>query len=213
MFRILFYCLGAFSTALGVVITINANLGVSPITSLPYVVSLVTKIDIGILFVVLFVFIIILQIVLLGKDFKWINLTQIFISSLFGYFVVVAEFIVGDFTLPSYPGRFLMLLTGNFLISLGVTMYVDAKLVPMPAEGLATALAQKLNRPFYQMKLTIDSGFALSALIISIAVFGRLYGLREGTIIGAVLIGWMIKFIQKAIKPVMNKLCFDQTSL
>jgi uncharacterized membrane protein YczE len=80
----------------------------------------------------------------------------------------------------------------------------------MPIEGLANTLVLKTKRPFYQMKITVDCAIAISALIISIAVFGRIYGLREGTIISAVLIGWMIKLIQKVVHPVMDKLCFDQ---
>jgi uncharacterized membrane protein YczE len=211
IFRIIFYCSGAFFTALGVVITINANLGVSPVTSLPYVLSLVTNIDVGICFMAFFALIITIQIAILRKNFKLINLTQIIISTLFGYFVILAEFIVGDFVLPTYPGRLLMLLSGIFFVALGITLYVDAKLVPMPVEGLANAIMQKLKRPFYQMKLTVDCSTVLCSVIISFIVFGRLHGLREGTIISAVLIGWMIKIVQKAIHPIMDKLCFDQT--
>jgi len=129
---------------------------------------------------------------------------------MFGYFVILTEFIAGGIVFFSYPGRLLLLLTGNFLVALGVTMYVHAKLVPMPIEGLANTLVLKTKRPFYQMKITVDCAIAISALIISIAVFGRIYGLREGTIISAVLIGWMIKLIQKVVHPVMDKLCFDQ---
>jgi len=210
LLRVIIYCLGTFSTALGVVVTINANMGVSPVTSLPYVLSLASHIDVGFLFMLFFALIITMQIIVLRKDFKWINLTQIIFSTLFGYYVIFAEFIVRDFALHSYPGRLLMLLTGNFLIAFGITLYVGVKLVPMPVEGFASALAQKFNKPFYQMKLTLDCCIVLCAVIISIVIFGRLYGLREGTIISAMLIGWMIKLIQKIMKPVLDKLCFDK---
>ena len=209
LLRILFYSLGAFFCANGVVLTINANLGVSAASSLPYVLSLVTNIDVGICFMAFFVLLISAQIIILRKDFKWVNLTQIIFATMFGYFVIIAEFIIGDFTLASYPGRLLILLAGNFMIALGVTMYVDVKLVPMPVEGLANALMQKIKKPFYLMKITVDSGTALCALIISLLAFGRILGLREGTLISSVMIGWMIKMIQKVLHPIMEKLCFD----
>jgi len=203
--------LGTFITALGVVTTINANMGVSPVTSLPYVLSLATNIEVGAYFMIFFALVVAIQIIILRKDFKWINLTQIIFSTLFGYYVIFAAFIVGGFTPVSYPARLLTLLTGNFLIALGITLYVGVNLVPMPIEGRAAALARKLNQPFYRMKLAVDCGVVLCALTISIIIFGRVYGLREGTIVSAILIGWMIKLIQKAAKPAIDKLCFGKT--
>ena len=172
IFRVIVYCIGAFFTALGVAFAINAALGVSPVTSLPYVLSLVTNIDVGIWFIFIFMVILILQILILRKDFKWITMTQILISTLFGYFVIFAQFIIGDFVIPSYPGRLLTLLIGNFCIAFGVTLYVSVRLVPMPVESLAKALSEKLKKPFYKMKLCIDCTIVLTALIFLLYPLG-----------------------------------------
>ena len=209
MLRVLFYCFGMFLIALGAVITINANLGVSPVTSLPYVLSLVTNMDVGITFVAFYIVLIIIQIILLRKNFKWINLTQILFSTVFGYFIILAEYVVGDFVIPSYPGRLLMLLVGVSVLSLGITIYVGTKLVPVPSEGLVSALAQLLNRPFAQIKIAFDCTVVLCAVIISFIAFGELRGIREGTVICSILIGLMIKGYQKAVIPALNKICFE----
>jgi len=198
-----------FLIALGAVITINANLGVSPVTSLPYVLSLVTNMDVGITFVAFYIVLIIIQIILLRKNFKWINLTQILFSTVFGYFIILAEYVVGDFVIPSYPGRLLMLLVGVSVLSLGITIYVGTKLVPVPSEGLVSALAQLLNRPFAQIKIAFDCSVVLCAVAISFIAFGELRGIREGTIICSILIGLMIKGYQKAVIPALDKLCFE----
>ena len=42
------YCLGLFIMALGVTFSVKSALGVSPVTSLAHVVSLITRIDLGI---------------------------------------------------------------------------------------------------------------------------------------------------------------------
>jgi len=206
MLRVFFYASGLFLVALGAVVSVNSNLGVSPVSSLPYVASVVSNINLGVCFTVIFAGYIIIQIVTLRKDFKWINLTQIAVSGMFGYFVELARVLAGDFVIPTYHGRLLMILISTVLIGTGVVMYVGARLVPMPSEGMANAFAQKWGRPFYQMKIAVDCSIVAGAVILSLMAFGTIYGVREGTVICAVLIGWVVKRVQKVLKPVMERL-------
>ena len=47
LMRILLYCVGLLFMAFGVAFSVNSNLGVSPVNSLPYVISLILKVDLG----------------------------------------------------------------------------------------------------------------------------------------------------------------------
>ena len=63
--RLLFYCLGLFIMALGVSFSVVSDLGVSPVNSLPYVLSEVFQTDMGIWTIGVFAFYILLQAVIL----------------------------------------------------------------------------------------------------------------------------------------------------
>ena len=100
--RVVIYAIGLLVLAFGVAFSVNSNLGVSPVNSFPYVVSLIVGKSLGTCVTVIFISYILLQILILRKDFQWINLTQILCSTLFGKFVDMAKMIVGDFTIPTY---------------------------------------------------------------------------------------------------------------
>lgn len=68
--RIVIYLAGLFFVALGVAFSVNSNLGVSPVNSLPYVVSRILGKDLGTCVTVIFIGYILIQILLLRKAFR-----------------------------------------------------------------------------------------------------------------------------------------------
>ena len=150
-----------------------------------------------------------MQILILRKDFQWINLSQILFSTLFGKFVDFAKMVLDGFCFPTYAGRLLMLAISIVLIAIGISMYMGAKLVNMPTEGLASAIAAKLpNKEFHQTKVMVDCASVGTALILSVCFLGGLQGIREGTIISAIVIGKVIPYANKLTKPILQKFCF-----
>ena len=207
--RIVAYAIGLLILAFGVAFSVNSNLGVSPANSFPYVVSLIIDQKMGTCVTVIFICYILLQILILRKDFQWINLTQILFSTLFGKFVDFAKLVLGDFCISTYAGRLLMLGISVVLIAIGISMYMGAKLVNMPTEGLASAIASKLpNKEFHQVKVMVDCASVSAGLILSLIFLGSLQGIREGTIISAIVIGKVIPYANKVTKPILQKFCF-----
>lgn len=84
--------IGLFVMALGVVLSVKANLGTSPISCPPYVFSLSFPLTMGMTTILMNMGLILLQIILLRKDYEWIQLTQIVTVSIFGLFI--------DLTMP-----------------------------------------------------------------------------------------------------------------
>ncbi|HBT19466.1 MAG TPA: hypothetical protein DEA52_05355, partial [Clostridiaceae bacterium] len=78
------YVVGLFVLAMGVAISVKSNLGVSPVSSLPYVLSVITPMEMGYYTMAVFAFYIFLQFLLLGKDFKVYSTLQIVGSIAFG---------------------------------------------------------------------------------------------------------------------------------
>ncbi len=209
--RTLLYCLGLIFIAFGVAFSINSNLGVSPVNALPYVVSLITDINLGNCIIAVFSFYILLQVIILRKEFRLIDLTQILFSTLFGYFTDFSKWVLGDFVIPTYFGQLVMLGISILLIATGITLYVNARLVNMPMEGLTQAVSTKITKkPFHDTKVIIDCSVVILAVIFSVVFLKDLEGVREGTVISAFLIGRVMKPIQKKLVPVINKVVYKE---
>ena len=157
-----------------------------------------------------FCFYILLQILILGRKFHPVNLLQILFSTIFGYFVDFSKMVLGDFAIPTYFGQLTMLAISIPLIALGIVLYMDAQLVPMPMEGLSSCLAEKFGVSFPNMKTIIDCLVVGIGLILCFVFLGGLDGLREGTIITAVVTGKVIAIFKKPLSPILKKICFGE---
>ena len=208
--RIIVYTLGLWVLAFGVAISVNSKLGVSPVNSLPYVVSLISGKELGTCVVIIFLIYILAQIVILRKEFKWFNLAQIICSTVFGYFVDLSKWILGDFALPTYAGRLVMLAVSIVLVSIGVFLYLSVDLLNMPMEGLTKAMSQKIfkKKPFHEVKVLTDCTVVGLGIILSFAFLGELQGIREGTVLSALLVGKVMKQLQKWWLPAIERFCY-----
>lgn len=202
------YAAGLLFMAFGVAFSVNSGLGVSPVNSLPYVVSLVLGVDMGSCVIAVFCCYVLVQIVIYRREFKWVNLTQILFSTLFGYFVDFAKAVVGDFSLPTYPGQLIMLAVSMVFVALGVCLYMDARLVNMPMEGMTSAIAERIvKKPFHDVKVAVDCLAVGAAILLSFVGLGGLEGIREGTLLCALLVGKMMKPMQKVLAPLVDRIC------
>lgn len=205
--RVIVYVIGLFFIATGVSVSVNANLGISPVNSLPYVVSKILNAPMSSCVIVIFCSYILLQILILRGEFNWINLTQIVFSTIFGYFVDFTNLLIGDWRIPTYAGSLVMLLISMVLIATGITLYVQANLVPMPMEGLALAIARKTGAAFPKMKILLDCTVVALSTVLCLLILGRLDGIREGTVISAIVIGRIIPYVKKLVGPMLEKFC------
>ena len=150
-----------------------------------------------------------LQIPLLGREFQWYQLTQLLFVFLFGFFVDFSRFLLGDFAIPTYFGRQLMLWAGILCIASGVTLYLRAKLIDLSPEGLVSAIMRNIpNSTFHRVKIGMDSTLVALAVLLSLLLLGNVYGVREGTLLSAVFIGKFIPYTTRAFSPLLEKLGF-----
>ena len=208
--RALVYCVGLLFLAFGVVISVNSNLGVSPVTSFPYVISQIVKAPLGICVTLTYCSFILLQILIQRREFPPVNLLQIAFSTIFGYFVDFAELVIGDFALGSYVGRLGMLAVSIVLIALGLVIYMDAQLVSMPMEGLTDCIAQKLGVSFASLKTKLDCLIVITGVVLCLVFLGEIVGIREGTVITAMVAGKLVGVVKKWLSPLLAKICFGE---
>ncbi len=195
--RTVAYTSGILILTLGVGLTVKANLGVSPTTSVPYTLTLMTGIDMGKTTILFHSFLIVLQVVLLKKSFKIKNLLQIPVAIIFGYFTDLSNKAIDMIPFGStLPVRLILNILGTFLIALGVSIYLPADLIPVAVEGTIQILSEKIKTEFSTIKISFDISLVIISAIICICFLGSLGSIGIGTVISAFLTGAFMKLIK-----------------
>ena len=194
--------------AFGVVLSIHSNLGTSPISSVPYSFSYIFPLTVGTLTVLMHIVMILLQMLILKSRFQWIQWLQLPVGILFGAFIDGLMWLTQGWSIERYPLQLLACLASCLITALGVSLVVKASLVLLAAEGLYQAIAVRYRLDFGNCKTYGDILLVSIAVISSGLVLHQVIGVREGTIITALLVGTLVKrilpklsFIQFGSKP------------
>jgi uncharacterized membrane protein YczE len=214
--HILFYVIGLAVLALGVSVSRQAGLGLSQLVILP---SVFSRIDpdpshnMGWWVGVVFIAFVVVQILVLRKDFKPIQLLQIPVSLLYGFLIGMWNSVVASIGIPM-PNYFVKLFfsaLGVVIMGVGISIYLTTDIVPLSSEGAPLAISQKLEKPFPRVKQIFDLSLVALAVIASLIGLHTIYGedVREGTIIAAVCLGPLIAFANKFTAPLKRFLNKD----
>lgn len=210
--RILVYVLGLFILALGVAFAVKSDLGISPINSNPYILSRITGLEQGNLTTLFFCLLILLQILLLRRRFQPIQLLQVVCAMLFGKFVTLCNRLLVWLEPGSYLDQLLLTVISILLISVSMFLYLSAKLIPQPAEGLCLAIQQVFGFRYSNIKVCMDCILVAVAAAITLICTGSLSGLREGTVLTMLTVGKLIGFCMDHWGPAMQRFCFGPGS-
>lgn len=205
--RLAVYVAGLFILAMGVAFSIKSGLGVSPVSSFPYAISIVTARSVGMITSIVFAFYVFLQILILRRQFPLKSLFQLAIAFLFGYFVDLSMVIIAPLAPVSYGVRLGYLGISLVLIALGILFYLAANVIPMPAEGLVLTIQKVSGVPFSRVKMIFDIISVSLAAALLLFFYGNIVGLREGTLIAALGVGKLIGVFTPWIKPGLLKFC------
>ncbi len=197
--RFVLYCVGLFVLGCGINMCIASNLGSTSISTLPYVISEVWQLDLGLCSTAVLSAIVGIQALVLRRDFQPVMLLQLFSSSVYGVFVGLANRLLMYVPqAPNYVVQVGYCLLGIVLVALGVLIYLGQNLVSLPVEGLAQTLAKKYHKQLPDMKMCIDWTIVISAVIVSYCNTGTVIGVREGTLLGAFGVGYCMKLMLRA---------------
>lgn len=192
--------------ALGVALSIKAELGTSPISSVPYVSGLISGLSVGTTTIIVNSLFVLAQILMLRSQYDWYQLLQIPVAIVFGLMIDLFSLLMEDIVLSSYIQQWLFCAAGIIFVALGVSMEVTAELVTTAGEGLVLAICQVTSFKFGNVKVAVDVTLVILASAASLLVLGELAGVREGTAAAAVLVGLLTKQFVKPLKHVKQKL-------
>ena len=199
---------GVFFVALGIAFTTKSDLGTSPISAIPYTMSLIIPaLTYGNWTIIWNIMMVISQFAMLRKKSEIPQLSiQILICFMLGYFVDFCMFLIAPLSFENYILRLLMLVVGCALLAIGVYIQLIANVAMSPGDGHARVLAQVTKGDYSKVRIAQDMSFTAAAAIISLIFLHGLKGAREGTIISAFLVGYIVGIYRKAFKPIERRL-------
>lgn len=200
--RYAIFTLGLFFMGFGVALAAKINLGTSPISSIPYVLSEIYSPTIGQFTIYFSLFLVVIQLIILRKKFNLEDLMQIPISIVFGYFI---DFHVWWLELSGLiPDKYILRIIGVLIscvvVGTGVYIEVLAGVAMLPGECVVKAISTTWNTNFGSTKMAVDISMASGAAIIGLVIMHALVGVREGTAIAAVMVGFVAKQLTKRLK-------------
>lgn len=197
--RYIFLLVGLFVNVLGVSFITKAGLGTSPITSIPYTLSLGFTPTVGMFTLVFNIFLVILQVILLRRNFQLQNLLQLPIIALFSFFIDLTMSLLGFMQPETYAMKVVSLIVGCLILGFGVFMEMVANVAMLPGEATVRAVSDVFSTDFGKTKIAFDSSMTVIAAILSFIMFRHLDGVREGTIVAAILVGFIARLFKKYI--------------
>ncbi len=197
--RYIIFLIGLFINSLGVSLITKADLGTSPISSIPYVLSLNFPFTLGQFTIIFSLLLIGIQLAILRRNFKFEHLLQIPISVLFGYFIDLTMALLFFVKPQTYAASLLYLLVGCIILGFGVYTEVLADVAMLPGESFVRAVSSTWKTEFGSTKVAFDVSLTVIAVLISFVTAHRLNGVREGTVIAALLVGFIARLFGRKL--------------
>lgn len=198
--RYLLLCVGLTIMAFGVAFSIKGELGTSPISSLPYVASLLTPMTVGTATIAMHCVFIVLQILLLRRRYDPIQLIQLPVALVFGYLTDFSVWVIQSISPSSYVMQWVLCVIGILLVGIGVSFEVTAGVVTLAGEGMVLAVCKVFPVKFGNAKVGFDVSLVVISCILSLVFLGHLAGVREGTVAAALCVGMIAKQVNRPMK-------------
>ena len=198
--RLVMYFIGLFIMTIGIALSVKSDLGVSPVSSIPYTLTCVWGIEMGKATILFHVVLVALQMAILRRKFQVKNLLQVPVGIVFGYFTTLSNYLMSFAPDPhNLVLRLGMLLVSVVLVAVGIFLYLPADIMPLAGEGVMQAVSDTLHVPFARAKVAFDVTMVAISLVTCLAFLRRLGSVGAGTVIAAVLVGVVLGRITKRV--------------
>lgn len=201
------YFIGLFVMTVGIALSVKSNLGVSPVSSIPYTITCVWGLEMGKATILFHITLVLIQLLLLRKNFKPVQLLQIPVGIVFGYFTTFCNYMVSFLSSPdNMLIRIIMLFASTLFIAFGIFLYLPTDLIPLAGEGCMQAVSTVTHIEFSKVKISFDCAMVLVSALTCLAILHSLGSVGIGTIIAAVLVGTLVGLINRAFAKQRDQL-------
>ncbi|SHR48720.1 Uncharacterised protein [Mycobacteroides abscessus subsp. abscessus] len=193
------------SVGIAASLSLKVSIGVGAYDALAQSISFLSGIKVGTIGMIFNSSCIVGQFILLRKGFKIRHLLQLPLTILIG--VVINFFfyeVWASITIDSYILRVILLIAALTMVAFALAIMLVLDVVTFPLEGFCMTLSKKTKWKFVYIRQSVD---LLCILLVVLLTFGFSLSLtiREGTVIGMLLMGPLIGFFMKKIQPVLRK--------
>jgi len=192
--RYMVLAIALFITAFGVSLSVRADLGTSPISCVPYVISLISPLTIGQATILMHIIFIFIQIILLRSNYKPLQLLQLPVAFVFGYFTDFTMWLLSDLHPTAYLMQWGFTILSFVVIAFGVYLEVHAHVIVLAGEGMMLAIHEVTHIEFGKIKVTVDVLQVILGITLSLIFLHGLHGIREGTLAAALIVGTLVHF-------------------
>ncbi len=197
-FRLPMYFIGLFVMTVGIAFSVKSNLGVSPVSSIPYTMTRVWGIEMGNATIIFHCALVLIQLLILRKKFSPLILLQIPIGIIFGKFTTLSNYLASFFPTPdNLVIRFVLSILSCVLVAIGIFFYVPANIVPLAGEGCMGAISGVANIEFAKVKIAFDCAMVIVSFFTCLVAIHSPGSVGVGTVIAAVLVGLILGAITK----------------
>ena len=209
---------GVFVLAFGIAFITKAGLGTSPISSIPYTLSLIIpSVTLGEFTIIVNVLIVVAEVVILwgkpgsimgraaGKALPWPEaVVQILLSFALGYCLDLSMWLLKWFDPHNYPMQIAFVVIGCCIMAFGIYIQLIANVAMAPGDALARSIAAVTGKSYSTIRVISDASMVTFSAILCLIFLHALTGVREGTVICAILTGNVIR-VYKKILPFGSK--------
>ena len=189
--RLLIFCAGLVVLSLGIDLNTKTQLGISPINSVPFNVHKLTGLPLWVCVYVLYLLFILMQWLLLKKDFHPVQFLQIGTSFVCS---ILIQFFDDRLPLLTTPvSQYLVLVLAVVLTAIGSALTAGMHLTPNPGEGAAVAIGAALKKDFALGKNVLDLGCVVASVAITLIFAGKIMNIGIGTLVSMLFTGRVVK--------------------
>ena len=201
------FLIGLFIASMGVALSAKAGLGTSPVASVPYSVSLVNHtLTFGWWLNMWSVLQIAVQIALLRKKCKPVEIIiQMVLAFVYGYLTDFSCKLISGLQANNYIMQFALMILSCFVLGFGIWIQFKGGVAMLPGEAMNRAISEVTGKKYENIKIFFDVLYIIVAAAICFIFIGKLEGVREGSIITAVLIGNIIKLYNSLYNIITRK--------
>lgn len=190
--RLALYTIGIVLLALGLALAAETQLGTSPLTAIPFVISECCGIPFAETTFLWFLCYIAGQLASYCRVRPLLPvLLQIPLSTILTSVMnITQKYIEISNVQPST--RFGLLLISVVLIGIGAAMSLDADMIPTPGDGFVMALVTRTGKPLGYVKNAVDISCVGIASLLSLLLCGTLKGVGIGSVVSMLCVGRII---------------------
>lgn len=186
-----------------IALSMKAAVGVAAYDAFTQSISIVTNIKVGTIIIVVNSFLILLQLIILKRDFGIKEILQFAISVILGYFINLALYKVYNFEFTSYLMRLIVYIVAVSTSAVVLGIILSMNIISFPVEGFCKVFADNKGYDFVKVRMALDIIAIIGSLLISVIFKTRLM-VREGTVIGTLLfspiMGWSMTWAKDFLK-------------